>query len=121
MSEQPISCHFCQHHWTYAPPLSRRAECPACRRDARICLNCRFYDPGAHHECREEQAEYVHDKEMGNFCNYFEAHGGRSGSDEAQRAKAKLGALFSGQKPLPETAEKPSLSDEIARFLASKK
>jgi hypothetical protein len=121
MSEQPISCHFCRYRWTYTPPLSRRAECPACRRDARICLNCRFYDRGAHHECREEQAEFVQDKEMGNFCSFFSGHGGNSACDDVQRAKEKLGALFSGQKPLSETVDKKSLSEEIARFLASKK
>jgi hypothetical protein len=121
MSDQSITCHFCQHSWTYAPPLSRRAECPACRRDARICLNCRFFDHGAHHECREEQAEFVQDKEMGNFCSFFDARSGLSSNDEAKRAKAKLGALFGADKPISEPAEKKSLSDEIARFLASKK
>ncbi len=35
--------------------------------------NCHFYDPVAHNQCREPQADWVKDKEMANFCDYFEA------------------------------------------------
>jgi hypothetical protein len=61
------------------------------------CRNCRFYDVNAHHQCREPQADFVPDKEMGNFCDYFEAAvlgAAISGSDRAEQARKKLEALF---------------------------
>lgn len=50
----------------------------------------------AHHECREPTAEWVADKERGNFCGYFEPFGGErtDAADEVAFAKAKLEALF---------------------------
>jgi hypothetical protein len=121
MREDRITCYFCRHSWTYTPPLPRRAECPSCFRDAKICLNCAFYDRGAHHECREEQAEFVQDKEKGNFCSFFQPLTGQRLEEKADTAKAKLDALFSGAKPLSESPKPLSLADEIARFIASKK
>ena len=47
-------------------------SCPSCDRDLHVCLNCRFYDPTAHNQCSETQAEWVRDKEKANYCDYFE-------------------------------------------------
>jgi hypothetical protein len=59
------------------------------------CKNCTFYDVTAHHECREPIAEWVADKECGNFCGYFEPCAGERGAaDDVASAKAKLEALF---------------------------
>jgi len=119
MPAQPIVCHKCGHAWTYEPPLERRAECPQCGSDARVCRNCRHFDTGYHHECREEQAEWVREKDRGNFCSYFAASAqGQSSGGEAQ-AKAKLDQLFGGSKGEP-SKPAPSLQDELARFLKSK-
>ena len=119
MAQRPITCHKCQHSWTFEPPLERKAECPACHRDARVCLNCRHYDTGAHHECREEQAEWVKEKDRSNFCSYFEA-GGAAGrvADEA-KAIEKLASSFGGAKPEPRPGA--SIADELAKFLNGKK
>ena len=43
-----------------------------CRADLRVCLNCQFYDPRAAYQCRERRAEPVLEKNVGNFCEYFE-------------------------------------------------
>ena len=120
MPAQTIACHKCRHVWTFEPPLERRAECPKCHEDAHACLNCRFYDPGAHHECREEQAEWVKEKDRSNFCSYFTPRASADLQDEAAKAKAKLAGLFGDAKP---AAAKPaaSVADELARFLATKK
>jgi hypothetical protein len=51
----------------------------------------------AHHQCREPQAEFVQDKAIGNFCEYFEAAAQRGGTGEAARAaeaRKKLEELF---------------------------
>lgn len=121
MSQHTISCSVCRYVWTYTPPLSRRDECPSCRRDARICLNCQHYDKAAHHHCREDQAEFVPDKEMGNFCSYFAPRSTHARQDEAARVKGQLNALFRGEEPARDASAPKSLTDELARFLASKK
>jgi hypothetical protein len=95
MDERRIACHKCGHTWTFLPPLGRRDECPKCHADAKVCLNCRFHDRGAHHECREEQAEWVKEKAEGNFCGFFEAKAEQGGVGDAEaKARAKLAALF---------------------------
>lgn len=43
-----------------------------CRSDLRVCLNCAFYDPRVAQQCRERRAEPVLEKNVGNFCEYFE-------------------------------------------------
>ncbi len=121
MSEHLICCHFCHESWSYSPPLSRRAECPSCHRDARICRNCRFYDRGAHHECREEQAEFVKEKEVGNFCSFFEPKNAQDGRSEVAQAHERLKALFDGDKTPNTQPKSNSFSEDLARFLASKK
>lgn len=43
-----------------------------CRADLRVCLNCASYDPRVAQQCRERRAEPVLEKQVGNFCEYFE-------------------------------------------------
>ena len=43
-----------------------------CRVDLRVCLNCAHFDLRAAHQCRERRAEPVLEKDVGNFCEYFE-------------------------------------------------
>ena len=52
-------------------PLSRLAECPACRTDLHICRMCEFYDPRISKQCREPIADEVKEKQRANFCGYF--------------------------------------------------
>ena len=40
-------------------------------REKHICINCRFYQKGAHYDCRENIDELVKDKDRPNFCEYF--------------------------------------------------
>jgi hypothetical protein len=62
----------CWHCQTILPlELGRSSACMECQRDARVCLNCRFYDSHSYNECHESQAERIVDKEKGNFCDYF--------------------------------------------------
>jgi hypothetical protein len=124
MAEQTIACHHCKSEWTFEPPMGRRDECPKCHSDARVCLNCVFYDPGAYHECREEQAEWVKEKNRGNFCSYFTATTKAVGErGEAGAVMSKLDALFGkGESSTPKPA-KPgtSIAEELARFMTGKK
>jgi len=43
-----------------------------CRADLRVCLNCASYDPRVAQQCRERRAEPVLEKQVGNFCEYFD-------------------------------------------------
>lgn len=80
-------------------PLSRRAECPACRIDLHACRMCEFYDPRVSKSCREPIAEEVKDKERANFCGYFRAKPNAYRPPDnaaAQTARSQLDALFGG-------------------------
>jgi hypothetical protein len=79
--------------------VGMRDTCPQCDADLHACRNCSFYDPGAHHECRENQAEWVRDKDRNNRCDYFAPRGGAGrGAKEAGGGDARAGfdALFKG-------------------------
>lgn len=121
MAEQKIACHRCQNIWSIEPPLARRAECPKCQSDARVCLNCVFYDRGSYRECREEQAEWVKEKAQGNFCSYFSARPHTSSAAELTDTKAKLDALFSTAPAPCVTQSAASLAADLARFMQAKK
>lgn len=85
-------CCFCKKEVGIEGKIQFREECPHCRRDLHICLNCRDYDEAAYHQCRESQAEYVSMKEKSNRCEYFrfrESVSGQSGGEKDSRAAAE--------------------------------
>ena len=88
-------CYFCGN--SFEGKVYKTTVCPDCGKELKICMNCLHYDPSAHHECREPQAEYVQDKEKANFCDYFIPGGkpGRRGTDKSDEAKKKFEDLFS--------------------------
>lgn len=95
------SCHHCKKVIPIPisggrPQLAFRESCPSCGSDLHVCLNCRHYDPGSHHECRESSAEWVRNKEKGNVCEYFTpaTPRGDDGTQQAKDALAALDALF---------------------------
>jgi hypothetical protein len=88
-------------------PIYRTTNCPSCGKDLKICLNCRFYEKGAHWDCRETISEPVRDKEKANFCDYFSIRSytpaeaealkknGMSKAEKKQKeARSKLDDLF---------------------------
>ncbi len=91
-----MHCYFCHNEISLEGKPGRRETCSKCAAYLHCCRNCRFYDLNAHHQCREPQADFVKDKEMGNFCDYFEpgTTAEVSGSDRAAEARKKLEALF---------------------------
>ena len=77
----------------------QRDTCPKCDADLHCCQNCRFYDPSAHNQCRETQAEWVRYKDEANHCDCFEplpSTGRRAGtgSSSAGNARKKFDDLF---------------------------
>jgi hypothetical protein len=65
-------------------------------------LNCKFYDPSAHWQCRENIPEEVREKDKANFCEYFQLrptdqaapHAPGQTEDKAKEARDKLDKLF---------------------------
>jgi len=119
MSQTQISCFACHHLWSYTGTLSRRDECPCCGSDARVCKNCSLYDPAAYRACREDQAEWVKEKDRANFCGYFLS---QVSSAAAKRDPSldKLDALFAS--PTFKTSETSSaLKQDLESFFARRK
>lgn len=100
--------------------MGRRDCCPKCGNDARVCKNCRFYDLSAYRNCREEQAEWVKEKDRGNFCGFFEARDTQAPDSKVESARNKLDALFGGGgAPDAESTKSQArdLSSELEAFL----
>jgi len=91
-----MQCYSCKTEINIDGKPGRRDTCPNCAAYLHCCLTCRFYDVNAHNQCREPQAEWVQNKEMGNFCDYFEPATKLADkqSDRAAEARKKLGELF---------------------------
>ena len=73
MARLSLVCWKCGAGLDEVPqPLSRYAECLACRAELHVCRMCRFYDIRVAQACREPMAEEVKDKTRANFCEFFE-------------------------------------------------
>ncbi|MBN2030099.1 hypothetical protein JW824_07615 [bacterium] len=95
-----MHCYRCGREVHVQDRVGRQETCPHCGVYLHCCLNCRFYDPNAYHQCRESEAEYVSDKESANFCDYFEPGDSKKSqrTDRAEEAKKKLEQLFQKKK-----------------------
>ena len=91
-----MNCWKCHKETNIEKPV-RTDECPSCHADLHVCRACEFYESGAHNDCRETSAEYVSDKERGNFCDYFRASNKITNgynTSKVDKAKAAFDALF---------------------------
>jgi len=61
-----------------------------------VCLNCKFYDPNAYHECREDIDEPVVYKDLANFCDFFvmKETSSTSSVKKQEEARSKFLSLF---------------------------
>jgi hypothetical protein len=94
------ACHFCGTEVKNPREVFRNSTCPSCQKDLKICLNCRFYSPGAHWDCGETIDEQVKDKDRANFCTFFSFRTEAPGTEPAQQpdarqqARRKIDKLF---------------------------
>ena len=93
-------CWKCRKEIDIEKPV-RGDECPLCHADLHVCKACDFYESGSHNDCRESSAEFVSDKERGNFCDYFRLRalsgldsGASSCKSKADAARDAFNALF---------------------------
>jgi hypothetical protein len=95
-------CHRCGREVRLASALQRTDSCLICHSDLKVCLNCRFFDPGMSNQCREPQVEPVLEKDKANFCEFFQYReasplsppGAGGAQGEKERAKAAFDSLF---------------------------
>jgi hypothetical protein len=64
-------CWKCGVEYTLSGTPGRSETC-ICGADLKVCLNCVSYDPCVAYQCRDRRAEPVTDKQMANYCEYFE-------------------------------------------------
>lgn len=91
------NCHFCGCQLPDTLEIQRSTTCPSCDKDLKICLNCAFYAPGSHWDCRETIPEPVREKDRANFCDYFSAAREKKaapGANAHGNARAKFDNLF---------------------------
>jgi len=81
------ACHFCGQALPEGERVYRSTTCAACGRDLKICLNCRFYSPGAHWDCLESITDPVADKERANFCEFFQFKDAARGAGPGRQEK----------------------------------
>jgi len=88
-----VKCRRCKTPIA-AEKISFRDECPVCREDLHVCLNCIFYDTGKANSCREDKAEFVKEKERANFCEYFRFTERQAETSAKEEAEKKWKDLF---------------------------
>jgi hypothetical protein len=98
-SPPDLACWNCGESLDDLPrPISRHAFCPKCFTEVHSCRMCRHYDPLiAHGQCDEERAEPPNNKEVANFCDWYEPRGGAYKAARSERhdsARSRLDALF---------------------------
>lgn len=89
------ACHHCHTAIDVMTSIGYSTLCPTCSKSLHSCVNCRFYSPGAYHDCLEGVEEYFEDKVEANFCDSFML--GEDSKEEAARkeqAKARAEAFF---------------------------
>ena len=80
-------------------PIARQDLCPECGVELHVCKMCIHFDANVARQCREDDAEDVTQKELANFCEWFEPsetafESGRK--SEADLALEELEAMFAG-------------------------
>ena len=90
-------CVHCNTEIHSSMTIGHATVCPSCGESLKSCVNCRFYDEGAYHQCREAVEEEVIDKRRANFCPSFminQKERGSSVQSSREDALKKLKALF---------------------------
>lgn len=64
------ACWNCDTDIGEARVVRREETCERCASWVHCCKNCRFWN-GVARTCDEPAAEWVHDRERANFCDYF--------------------------------------------------
>jgi len=92
------SCYSCKKEIDSSMTIGQSTVCPHCGKPLKTCLNCRFYDVNAYHQCKESVEELIRDKDRANFCPQFMINrnipGVVAGNKNKEEAIKRLKALF---------------------------
>ncbi len=95
-----LTCWNCGELLADVPlPISRHENCPNCFTELHCCRLCRYYDPSIPDQCEEDRADPPVNKEVGNFCEWFQPRAGTfqiSRSQKKDVSLSKLDSLFGG-------------------------
>lgn len=115
----PLNCWRCGNDVSYEIlPLSRRAECAACKADLHVCKMCKFFRHKQQDYCAEERADIPSSPERANFCDYFaiSQHAYRGAENfKAQAARLELAALFGIQPNSKDELKQQATDSDKAR------
>jgi hypothetical protein len=123
MPANRLVCWKCGGSLAMLPlPLSRMAECPACKAELHVCRMCLYYEAHTTRRCSEIRAEEVINKERSNYCDWFKPR--LNAFDAAQLrkatgAKSKLDALFGGKEEAGDTSD--PAREAVERLFGDKK
>ncbi len=114
--DKKYNCYKCGEPLRFDVKIGRRDMCPNCYAYLHCCKNCEYWDQSVHNECTENRAEFIRDREEGNFCLYFTfKESAEDNVNEAQKAKEQLQKLFGGSVDAPNKA--PQTADDAKRRL----
>ena len=65
-------CWKCGAEYKLTGSPGRLETCHQCGSDLKVCLNCINYDRNVAYQCRDRRAEPVAEKNMANYCEWFE-------------------------------------------------
>lgn len=93
-----LRCWSCDADIGPLRTVGREEICSKCEAWVHCCKNCRWWDDAAR-ACDEPAAEWVHDRERANFCDFFtlsseERRPGGRRDDEGSSGRAAFDALF---------------------------
>ncbi len=90
-------CYKCDEELDFEVKIGRRDVCPNCHAYLHCCHNCEYWDEHVHNQCTENRAEFIRDREEGNFCLYFTFKKPEEDTAREQAdARSKLDSMFGG-------------------------
>ena len=89
-------CSSCGTERMRPGKVTRLEVCQECDADMHCCYNCDNYAESAHNRCLEPLADWVPDREKGNFCDYFSPNvkSSKQRTGELDKARLDFNSLF---------------------------
>ena len=90
------SCWSCSTPQDVPEKVRREATCERCQAWVHACKNCHFWNDSAR-TCEEPAADWVHDRERANFCDFFALAAPEARRSPGDRAGDRAGKPATGR------------------------